>query len=202
MNFKYKNIGLTGVAGCGKNTIADILTLFFNRLRIPTQQLSIASNLKKELVASSKELYGIDSVDCSREEKDTIRPFLVAHGKIKRNLSNGRHWIEKINKDLNPEKINIITDVRFDEYEKDETFWIKKEINGILIHGSRYEEVGDERVFIQPANKEEEENNPRLKKEADFMLNWPTVADNNLKIFHCRKLLHWLKKAYAPRQLP
>ncbi len=202
MNFKYKNIGLAGVAGCGKNTIADILTLFFNRLHIPAQQLSIANNLKKELVASSKELYGIDSVNCSREEKDIIRPFLVAHGKIKRNLSNGRHWVEKLNKDLNHEKINIITDVRFNEYEKDETFWIKNEINGILIHVSRYEEIGDERVFIQPANKEEEENNPKLKKEADFVLNWPTVTDNNLKIFHCRKLLNWLKKTYVPRQLP
>lgn len=202
MDFKYKNIGLAGVAGCGKNTIADILTLFFNRLHIPTQQLSIANNLKKELVESSKELYGIDSLNCSREEKDIIRPFLVAHGKIKRNLSNGRHWVEKLNKDLNSEKINIITDVRFNEYEKDETFWIKNEINGILIHVSRYEELEGERVFIKPANKEEEENDPKLKEKADFLLNWPTVTNNNLKIFHCRKLLNWLKNTHAPRQLP
>ena len=202
MEFKYKNIGISGVAGCGKNTLSEIIIKLLQRLELPYRELSIAKNLKQEVSWVSRELYEINSSNCTRNEKDTIRPLLVAHGEIKRKLSNGTYWTSLLNKELAPEKINIITDVRFNEYEKDETFWIKNEINGILIHVSLYEEIGDERVFIQPANKEEEENNPKLKKEADFVLNWPTVTDNNLKIFHCRKLLNWLKKTYVPRQLP
>ena len=123
MNFKYKNIGIGGVAGCGKNTVANIIIKLLQRMELPYRELSIAKNLKKEVSCVSRELYGIDSTNCTREEKDIIRPFLVSHGEIKRNLSNGRHWVEKITEELAPEKINIITDVRFNKYEKDEVFW-------------------------------------------------------------------------------
>ena len=61
---------------------------------------SIAKKLKQEVSRASRELYGINSSNCTREEKDTIRPFLVAHGEIKRKLSNGTHWTSLLNKEL------------------------------------------------------------------------------------------------------
>jgi dephospho-CoA kinase len=197
MNFKYKNIGIGGVAGCGKNTVADIIIKLLQRMGLPYRELSIAKNLKKEVSCVSRELYGIDSTNCTREEKDIIRPFLVSHGEIKRNLSNGRHWVEKITEELAPEKINIITDVRFNKYEKDEVFWLKKEINGALIHVSRYEEVDGERVFMPPANDTEAVNDPLVKRDADFKFYWKTEKNDTNKIISASHLLKWVKKLYV-----
>tara|TARA_R100001463_G_scaffold80750_4_gene135236 strand:+ start:809 stop:1417 length:609 start_codon:yes stop_codon:yes gene_type:complete len=202
MKFKYKNIGISGVAGCGKNTIANIIIKLLQRLELPYRELSIAKNLKEELTEASLNLYGIDSFKCNREEKDLIRPFLVAHGEIKRKMSNGRHWVNKISNELDPQKINIITDVRFDEYEKDEVYWVKNEINGILIHISKYEEKNDnfnrkKRIYLRPANDAECRNDPRLKNKADFILNWPHERDETKQIVNCSNLLRYIKKLYV-----
>tara|TARA_R100000008_G_C3582875_1_gene169849 strand:+ start:83 stop:676 length:594 start_codon:yes stop_codon:yes gene_type:complete len=197
MKFKYKNIGISGVAGCGKNTLSEIIIKLLQRLELPYRELSIANNLKKELSIASRELYGIDSSNCTRKEKDTIRPLLVAHGCIKRKLSNGTHWTSLLNKELAPEKINIITDVRFNEYERDEVYWLKNEINGVLIHLSRYEEYGSERVYFKPANEEEKKNDPLVRKDADFCLSWKTEKNGTKKIVSASKLLTWVKKLYV-----
>ena len=197
MNFKYTNIALSGVAGCGKNTVSSIITKLLGRLDLPYKELAIADNLKKELIPSSKELYGIDPSNCSRREKDLIRPFLVAHGEIKRNLSEGRHWVNQVNSKLDAEKINIITDVRFNKYEKDEVYWVKNEINGVLIHVSLYNIENNRRVFLPPANETEFKNDLLVKKEADFILNWPFEKDKTKQILNCEKLLKWVKNIYA-----
>jgi hypothetical protein len=197
MNYKFKNIGIGGVAGCGKNTVAEIIIKLLQRMELPYRELSIAKNLKKEVSCVSRELYGIDSTDCTRDEKNTIRPFLVSHGEIKRDLSNGRHWIDQISKELAPEKINIITDIRFNKYEKDEVFWLKEEINGVLIHVSRYDEVGGKRIYMPPANDTETINDPLVKEVADFKLNWRTEKEDVKKIISAQKLLKWVKKLYV-----
>jgi shikimate kinase len=56
MDFKYKNIALSGVAGCGKNTISEIIIKFLTRLGLDSKELSIARNLKKELSVPSQNL--------------------------------------------------------------------------------------------------------------------------------------------------
>lgn len=197
MEFKFNNIGISGVAGCGKNTLSSIIIKLLQRMELPYRELSIANNLKQEISWVSRELYGINSSNCTREEKDTIRPLLVAHGVIKRELSNGRHWVEMLNKELAPDKINIITDIRFNKYEKDEVYWLKKEINGVLIHLSRYDEIKGKRVFFSPANEEERRNDPLVKKESDFALNWKTEEDQTKKIISASRLLKWVKKLYV-----
>ena len=202
MDFKFKNIGISGVAGCGKNTLSKIIIKLLQRLELPYRELSIAKNLKKELSRSSRELYGINSVNCTRKEKELIRPFLVAHGLIKRDLSKGRYWVDLLNKELDPQKINIITDIRFDKYEKDEIHWLKNEINGVLIHLSRYEETSPSscngnRVYMQPVNDSEIENNPKIKEKADFILNWKSEKSLTKKIISSSHLLKWVKRLYV-----
>tara|TARA_R110000824_G_scaffold69822_2_gene179696 strand:- start:11832 stop:12425 length:594 start_codon:yes stop_codon:yes gene_type:complete len=197
MEFKFKNIGISGVAGCGKNTLSEIIIKLLQRLELPYRELSIAKKLKQEVSCASRELYGINSSNCTREEKDTIRPFLVAHGEIKRKLSNGTHWTSLLNKELGREKINIITDIRFNEYEKDEVYWLKNEINGVLIHLSRYDQVNGARVYFPPANEAENRNEPLLKEEASFLLKWKTEENETKKIISAEKLLRWLKKLYV-----
>ena len=197
MKYKFINIGISGVAGCGKNVLGDIIVKLLERLNLPCREFSIAKNLKGEVARASRDLYGIDSLNCSREEKEVIRPFLVAHGLIKRNLSQGRHWVDFLTSELDPDKINIITDIRFDKYKKDEVYWLKNEINGILIHVSRYHEVEGKRVFLAPINETERENDPKVKKQADFILNWKTEKDPTKRIISTQKLLKWVKKLYV-----
>jgi len=197
MEFKFNNIGISGVAGCGKNTLSSIIIKLLQRMGLPYRELSIANNLKQEVSWVSRELYGINSSNCTREEKDIIRPFLVAHGVIKRNLSNGRHWLDILNKELAPDKINIITDIRFNQYEKDEVYWLKNEINGVLIHLSRYDEINGERVYFSPVNDTERENDPLVKVEADFILNWKSEKDDTKKIISASQMLKWVKKLYV-----
>ena len=197
MKFKYKNIGIAGVAGCGKNTLAEIIIKLLQRLELPYRELSIANNLKKELSSSSRQLYGIDPLDCTRKEKVLIRPFLVAHGRIRRASSNGRHWLELLNKELDPQKINIITDVRYNEYEKDEVYWIQKEINGVLVHLSRYDEANGQRAYLKAANDAEKENEPKIKRKADFILNWKFEKDETKRIISSSHLLKWVKRLYV-----
>tara|TARA_R110001592_G_scaffold93010_8_gene270441 strand:- start:2679 stop:3272 length:594 start_codon:yes stop_codon:yes gene_type:complete len=197
MKFKYKSIGISGVAGCGKNALSTIIIKLLQRMELPYRELAIANNLKQEVSSASRELYGINSSNCTRSEKETIRPFLVAHGVIKRKLSNGRHWVDMLNKELARDKINIITDVRFNEYEKDEVHWIKNEINGVLIHLSRYDEINGKRLYFPPANEEERRNDACVKREADFILNWKSEKDETKKIISASHVLKWVKKLYV-----
>ena len=197
MEFKFNNIGISGVAGCGKNTLSTIIIKLLQRMGLPYRELAIANKLKQEVSSASRELYGIDSSNCTRKEKETIRPFLVAHGVIKRKLSNGRHWVDMLNKELAPDKINIITDVRFNRYEKDEVYWLKNEINGVLIHLSRYDEVNGKRLYFPPANEEERENDALVKQEADFSLNWKSEKNETKKIISASQMLKWVKKLYV-----
>ena len=197
MEFKYKNIGISGVAGCGKNTLSTIIIKLLQRMGLPYRELSIAKNLKQEVSWVSRELYGINSSNCTREEKDTIRPLLVAHGEIKRKLSHGRHWVEMLNKELAPDKINIITDIRYNQYEKDEVFWLKNEINGVLIHLSRYNQLEPGRDYFLPVNEAEKRNDPLIKRESDFLLKWRTEENQIKKIISAEKLLKWVKRLYV-----
>ena len=197
MSYTFKNIGISGVAGSGKNTLAEIIIKFLERMDIPCQELSIANNLKKELSTASKELYGIDSYSCSREEKDIIRPFLVAHGEIKRKLSEGKHWTGLLNKELDSQKVNIITDVRYSEYKDDEVGWLKNEANGVLIHLSRYETKNGKRVYIKAINQSEKKNDPIMRKKSDFALSWDTCIESSKRIASTGKLLKWVKQLYV-----
>ena len=69
MEFKFNNIGISGVAGCGKNTLSTIIIKLLQRMELPYRELSIAKNLKQEVSWVSRELYGINSSNCTREEK-------------------------------------------------------------------------------------------------------------------------------------
>ena len=160
-------IGLAGVAGSGKDTFYSILSS-----KINAKRFSLADKLKEEVSPWCKKHYLIDPLNCCRDEKDSIREFLVFHGEYMRKETNGRYWIEKISEEIksNKQKYKIITDVRYDDYQADEVSWLKNELNGILIHVSM---VGLDGELIGPANSAEARNNPKLIEKADFKVRWP-----------------------------
>ena len=90
-----------------------------------------------------------------------------------RSLSQGKHWVNILEKKIEINKINVISDVRYNEYPEDEAVWIKKK-KGCLIHLSRYDIVNNKKVYIPPANNDEDKNDPLVKKVSDFRVEWQT----------------------------
>ena len=172
-------IGLSGVAGAGKDLFFTLVSKKLN-----CQKFSLADALKTETIPFCFDQYNIHPLTCSRKEKDLIRPFLVFHGTFKRNLTKGRHWIEQLNKKINKNiltnSIVIVTDIRYDDYPKDEVYWLKEELGGVLVHISMYEEtpsLGGSRCkyFKRPINEEEGRNDPKIKAQADYAVEWKKV---------------------------
>ena len=169
----YPPIGISGAALVGKDTLCNALIYKFNfKCNLIAQRCSIAGDfVRNDLQILIKQNLGT-CVDMHKpEEKARIRPLMVEYGRYMRSQTNGRYFIDKINKDTNfgSKFIPIVPDIRYAEYEKDELFWLKKEKTGILIFL--------ERKGIKPANKFEKKNNFIMKKKADFVFNIPTFKN-------------------------
>lgn len=202
-----KYIGLSGVAGAGKD-------LFFSLLskKISCQRLSLADELKLDVKDWCVNNYGIDPTSCLRKDKDMLRPFLVFHGKQKRSTTEGRYWIERLQSKINSleRTVNsspfedmycVITDIRYDEYDHDETEWLKGELKGKLVHILQYTEQPDPhegcvyRIPRSPANREEERNDPRIKEKSDFNIEWKFMENGQIGKLssHVDEFVTWLK---------
>jgi dephospho-CoA kinase len=186
-------IGIAGVAGSGKNTFAEIIKKVFESNGFEVNCLSFAKKLKEEVAEVSKDMYGIDTTNCTREEKNLVRPLLLAHGAIMREKTKGQYWIDGIKDLVSNDKINIITDVRFCEYECDEVDWIQSN-NGIVVHITRFFEENGERIYISPDNEYERRNNKILKNRANYSFSWPTDISKQIK--YSNKFFGWLVKNY------
>ena len=186
-------IGIAGVAGSGKDTFAEIIKKVFESNGFEVNCLSFAKKLKEEVAEVSKDMYGIDTMNCTREEKNLVRPLLLAHGAIMREKTKGQYWIDGIKDLVSNDKINIITDVRFCEYECDEVDWIQSN-NGIVVHITRFFEENGERIYISPDNEYERRNNKILKNRANYSFSWPTDISKQIK--YSNKFFRWLVKNY------
>ena len=173
-------IGISGVAGVGKDTLYSIISS-----KINCKRFSLGDELKKEVRGWCKEHYLIDPLNCYRYEKETIRDFLVFHASYMRSKTSGRYWIEKISNTIKNDnnKNKIITDIRYDDYENDEVSWLKDELDGVLVHVSQYRMEPRlnvwKKIYKEPANSEESRNEPKLRRRADFKIEWPVIKDSD-----------------------
>ena len=185
-------IGISGVAGSGKDLFFTILSRY-----IRCKRYALADKLKVEVNPFCKKNYKIDLFNCNREEKDSIRDLLVFHGTHKRKLTDGKHWSKELTKviksdikndKLKPNELICITDIRYDQYPEDEIYWLKNLLAGELVHVSRYEmklmdgKARKTKVFVPPVNSEEEREDPKLKKAADHIVEWPTILGNMIEV--------------------
>ena len=184
-------IGLGGIAQSGKD-------FFFTNLKKTTKRnvirFAIADELKKELFSLIKNTYNVDIFNCSAEDKEKVRPMLLSHGKIRRNDSKGRYWIDKISEKVKDaakgeKNIVVITDVRYDEFANDEVDWVKKELNGFFVHISKYTEDKGVKVFGLPPNEDEAINNPKLIEKADYLIQWPDKLKEEQAKRYCNDVL-------------
>jgi hypothetical protein len=162
----YPPIGIAGAALSGKDTLCSYLIYNFALLyNTKAKRCSIAGDIiRKDLqeMIFSKIDADIDINDPL--QKESVRPLMVEYGRYMRNQTKGRYFIEILNKSKQFGKnfIPIIPDIRYNEYEKDELYWLKEEKKGILVFL--------ERDDIPPANKFEKNNNISLKKAADVVI--------------------------------
>lgn len=188
-----KVIGLSGCARAGKDTFAAILIKQLELKGKCVKRVALASPLKMFCDDFCRKNLGISAFTQNDAEKLLIRPMLVWFGDAKRKQTNGRFWIDQADKAINDSMAEdydyaVVTDVRYDHYERDEADWINRERNGLLIHIGQYswedvpEPVGAPalgrhvRKFVPPANDHEALNDPKVAKKAHVRVEWENVG--------------------------
>lgn len=179
-------IGIGGVARSGKNLFADVLVNNITRdYNLNVEQYSLAHLLKLECKDFIKEKLGLDVFTGDSAQKAVFRDMLVWFGQVKREQTNGRYWIEHLNKRIHENltsQVVIITDIRYDHYKNDEVSYIKDELKGTLIHLSKYNIKANSdgsdstRMFTAPANLHELINDPKIKAKSDIQIEWRDVS--------------------------
>ncbi len=172
-------IGIGGTARAGKDTFCAIAKKQLESEGLKVKKMALADELKHDLRDFIFQKMGMDVYTQITSEKDIIRPLLVGYGDSMRKRTEGRYWIEKLNERMKEDDsdVIIVTDIRFDEYEKDEIHWIKNELNGTVVHVSKYNIVinplqGPKKIFTPPANDHEARNDPRIKDKSDIVIEW------------------------------
>jgi hypothetical protein len=183
-------IGIGGVARSGKDSFANNLLDILKENKFNAIKSSLAEPLKhdcKEFISSK---LGLDVWTDKTEEKAIFREMLVWYGKVKRQQSEGQYWTNLLTKrvEMAAPEICIVPDVRYLQYPEDEVFWLKKKMNGILIHIERKDINGD---IVPPANMDESINDKLIKDNADYSVVWPTYAPDDLS-----SLANEVKKVY------
>lgn len=201
-------IGISGLAGDGKDSVCKILNKYFEeQLDYSFFKIGLADLLKEECSDACVDLFGINPLNCTREEKNKIRDFLVFYGKIMRNKTNGQHWAKEAEKKINKigkNRKNVvfcIPDIRYAEFKNDETNWLKAQENSFLIHVKKYHfDYSDKsfslnKVYSDPINNQEALNNPKVEKHADFVIEWqdcyPQKPEENID---CIKSVNFVAK--------
>ena len=193
MTKSFKIVGVSGLANSGKDLFYELCSEELKKKNAITCRIGLADELKKECKKALKSMYDIDPTSCTREEKNEIRNHLVFHGLFRRVESKGKYWTSKadnkikslkrnctINNVINP--VCFVTDIRYKEYDQDETHWIQKKHKGILVHLRKT--VGTivncdgtiDVMYEKPVNKHEKENDPKLREIADVCIEWPACG--------------------------
>jgi len=201
-------IGIGGVARAGKDTFAKLLRNELNSLGYSCELLALADPLKKDIDNFCWSNFGISAFTDKTEEKDIIRDLMVGFGNGKRKLSEGKYFTRLAESKIDDcyADVAIITDVRFDEFEEDEVFWVKEKMNGVLTHVAKFDfavveedEEGkmkglNQRAFVEPANETERVNDPKIRDAADFSFNWPTFNEDYERrcLPYVEKFVQWM----------
>lgn len=165
----YPPIGISGAARAGKDTLCRALIRYFNTLDIKAVRKSIAGDsVKTDLKDVLLDKFSIDAFTENTETKEFMRPFLVEYGKMQRAKTQGRYFIDAFKSEANA--VNILPDIRYVEYPKDEVYWLKNEVKGLLIFIKR--------KGILDANDTEKVNNKIISNMADHIVEWNSLDEN------------------------
>lgn len=180
-----KLIGVTGYARCGKDTFFNLFTRYCSKLNIKTKRLALADYLKDDLKDFVNKNFSLDILNIDGKDKEFLRPLMVVYGKLKRECTEGKYWTNKLQQEveecINNNIIPIVTDIRYMEYTQDEHFWLKNLNNGFL--------VSINLKGNKPANKEEKLYVTKIKKMADYKINWK--VESNMEVLYEKHEKHF-----------
>lgn len=167
-----KFIGICGYANSGKDFLCEVLKDYYKGSRI-----SLGDFVKEKCRNECLERFGIDPTNCSREDKNKIRHFLVSCGESYRRISHGTYFTKLADVKIKSLQKHcdtfIVPDIRFNLYPEDETAWLLSKPNSILIHV--------ERDGICAPNLTEKSNLPKVVAKADLSIMPPNFANSENK---------------------
>jgi hypothetical protein len=168
--FSYPPIGIAGAARAGKDTLCRGLIREFAKINMKAVRTSIAGDqVKSDLFDVLMDNFELDAFTENSDEKEFMRPLLVEYGKMQRKKTQGRYFIDRF--EPKPNCINILPDIRYVQYPSDEVYWLKNEVNGLLVFV--------ERKGIFDANETEKVNNCIIKNIADYEVIWDSLDEND-----------------------
>ena len=149
----------------------------------------MAYELKSDLKDLIHTKTGIDVFTENTEEKNIIRPLLVAYGDVMRKITEGKYWTKKVEQRLGKSNADVvfITDIRYDHYIEDECAWLQNKQSGKLIHvtkyvmspmpqGKRFSKNKQVKVYQSAPNEHESLNDPKVRKRSDLKIEWEDVS--------------------------
>lgn len=180
-----KIIGISGLARSGKDLFTSVAQTILKENKIKSDRYALAYELKSDLKDLIKSKTGIDVFTENTQEKNIIRPLLVAYGDVMRKISEGKYWTQKIEHRIAKSKADVIfiTDIRYDIYPEDECTWLKYKQAGKLIHLTKYKfapapskrrisTAKPVKIYDGAPNDHEMLNNPKVKSRADYAFEW------------------------------
>jgi hypothetical protein len=187
-DFLYPPIGIAGAARAGKDTLCRALIRQLKEHKMDAVRKSIAGDaVKTDLKDLLLEKFNLNSFTENSEQKEFMRPLLVEYGKMQRNKTQGRYFVDGFVPE--PNVVNILPDIRYVEYPEDEVYWLKNEVKGLLIFIKR--------KGVQDANDTEKVNNKIISNMADYILEWDSLNENDSKdLFHIDNYAKWVIDQY------
>lgn len=173
-------VGISGVARSGKNLLCELLMQNLYLEGYTSKPFALAADLKNDCDEFLYKKCDLNVWTDLTEDKTQFREFLVWYGDLKRKQTNGRYWIDKLDRRISTYggDVAIVTDVRYDHYDKDEVHWIKEEKQGLLIHLKRFKRDDTNLLqYTKPANTHESTNDISLYEKADINITWETVKN-------------------------
>ena len=183
-------IGISGYARSGKDLFTSVAQKVLKEHGLKSEKFALAYELKNDLKSLIKDKTGIDVFTEKTEEKNIIRPLLVAYGDVMRKTSEGTYWTNKVAQRIIKSKADIvfITDIRYDVYPEDECTWLRNKMNGKLVHitkfkrgtvpqAKRFSKDKIVKIYDAAPNDHELLNNPKVKAKANYAFEWEDYSD-------------------------
>ena len=119
-------VGVSGVARSGKNLFCDMVIDELSTQGYVGKQFALAAALKKDCQKFLTTMCDLDVYTENTQQKTMFREFLVWYGDLRRKQTNGRHWIETMDKTIAQSECDValVSDVRYAHYKNDELGWV------------------------------------------------------------------------------
>lgn len=152
-------IAFSGNRCVGKDTAYELFAQLVNCSRF-----AFADALKRDLKELIKIQFGIDIFNPTKEEKEFIRPMMIAYGCMWRE-KDPEHWVKIVIKQIRKDLITpyfAIVDLRF-ENELDE---LERSFGKNLFH------INISNKYAPPPTTEEEKHYKKVAQRADYYIEW------------------------------